>query len=305
MRIVVVGAGAMGTLFGGRLARAGHAVAFIEAEPARVEAINAQGVFEDDTAVRCRAGLPGSHLGPADLLILFTKSAHTAMAIRQNAGLLASDGQVLTVQNGLGNGATIAGFVGPDRVLAGITNWPADLIGHGRIHVGGQGMVTLWSLDGVDRPAIHRVAAALDDAGLCAKADPSVEIAVWEKVIFNAALNGIAALTGLTVGQIGDVPATRGVTLRLVAEGVAIAQANGIGVDDHRVKENVLYALANHRSHKPSMLQDVEAGRLTEVDAIQGGLLDAATACGVAAPVLETCTALIRGIDARRATASV
>ncbi|EGX99486.1 2-dehydropantoate 2-reductase [Nitrospirillum viridazoti Y2] len=299
MRIVVVGAGAMGTLFGGRLARAGHEVAFIETDAARVDAINADGVFENDAVVRCRASLPGATKGNADLLILFTKSAHTGTAIRQNAGLLATDGQVLTLQNGLGNGRTIAGIVGTDRVLVGITNWPADLVGHGRIHVSGAGTVKLWSLDGVNRPVIHHVASALDDANLCAAAEPSVEVAIWEKVIFNAALNGIAALTGLTVGQIGEVQAVRSITLRLVAEGVRIAHASGAMVEENKVLANVSFALANHRDHKPSMLQDVEAGRITEVDAIQGGLLDAATAHGLTSPVLETCTALLRGVDAR------
>ncbi|EQB12458.1 ketopantoate reductase family protein [Sphingobium lactosutens] len=306
MKVAVVGAGAMGMLFGGRLARAGHDVMLIDVDAARVSAIDAHGVTENGAAVSCRAFLPGTApRSMADLLIVFTKATHTVPAIRQNAALLRPGGVVLTVQNGLGNGSAIAAEVGADHVLVGITNWPADLEGHGEIHVSGSGMVKLWSFDGEDRPVVHSIADALEDAGLNASAEPSVDSAIWTKVIFNATLNGIAALTGLTVGQIGDIEPTRALAMRLVAEGVAIAGASGITIDEEEVRSSVAFALTHHRDHKPSMLQDVEAGRRTEVDAIQGALVNAAYRHGIAVPALETCAALLRGIDARNAPASL
>ncbi|MBF5091403.1 2-dehydropantoate 2-reductase [Novosphingobium sp. NBM11] len=305
MKVAVIGAGAMGMLFGGRLARVGHDVMLIDVDAARVAAIDAHGVTENGAAVKCRAFLPGAAPPDmADLLIVFTKATHTVPAIRQNAALLRAGGVVLTLQNGLGNGAAIAAEVGADHVLVGITNWPADLKGHGEIHVGGSGMVKLWSFDGADRSVIHSIADALADAGLNASAEPSVDAAIWTKVIFNATLNGIAALTGLTVGEIGDIEPTRALAMRLVAEGVAIAGASGITIDEEEVRSSVSFALTHHRDHKPSMLQDVEAGRRTEVDAIQGALVDAAHHHGIAVPALDTCVALLRGIDARNARAS-
>ncbi|WCT79251.1 ketopantoate reductase family protein [Novosphingobium humi] len=297
MKVVVVGAGAMGTLFGGRLARTGHQVVFVDTDPARVATIAADGVWENDTPARCEAAMPGVVEGEADLLILFTKSQYTAAAMAQNAGALRPDGMVLTLQNGLGNDVAIADVVGADRVLVGITNWPADLLGHGRIHVAGHGTVKFWSLTGEDRPVIHQVAAALAEADLGATAEPSVKAAIWEKVIFNAALNGICALTRMTVGQVGDFPPARDLASQVVEEGIAIAKANDVAVDDERVRQSVAFAMANHRAHKPSMLQDVEAGRLTEVDAIQGGLLATAHRHSVPAPALSNCTALLRSLD--------
>ncbi|WP_171798652.1 MULTISPECIES: 2-dehydropantoate 2-reductase [unclassified Novosphingobium] len=297
MKIMVVGAGAMGTLFGGRLARAGHQVVFVDTDPARVAAIAANGVWENDIPACCAAALPGVAQGETDLLILFTKAQHTAAAMVQNAGALRPDGMVLTLQNGLGNGVAIAGVVGADRVLVGITNWPADLLGHGRIHVAGHGMVKFWSLTGADTPAIHRVAAALAEADLGASAEPSVKVAIWEKVIFNAALNGICALTRMTVGEVGDFAPARDLALQVVAEGITIALANDVAVDGERVRQAVAFAMTHHRAHKPSMLQDVEAGRPTEVDAIQGGLLAAAHRHGMTTHALAHCTALLRSID--------
>lgn len=305
MKVAVIGAGAMGMLFGGRLARGGHDVMLIDVDAARVAAIKAHGVRENGVAVPCRAFLPGT--APehdADMLIVFTKATHTVPAIRQSASLLRDDGVVLTLQNGLGNGAVIAAEVGADRVLAGITNWPADLKGHGEIHVGGSGMVKLWSFDGQDRSAVHSVADALEGAGLNATADRSVETAIWAKVIFNATLNGIAALTGLTVGQIGEIEPVRALAMRMIGEGAAVARASGIAIDEDEVRSSVTFALNHHRDHKPSMLQDVEAGRRTEVDAIQGALVDAAHRHGIPAPTLETVATLLRGIDARNATVS-
>lgn len=301
MKIVIVGAGAMGTLFGGRLARAGHQVVFVDTDNARIGAIAQQGVFENGVAALCEAALPSTLEGVADLLILFTKSLHTALAMKANAAALKPDGLVLTLQNGLGNGEAIAEVVGASRVLVGITNWPADLLDHGRIHVDGAGIVKLWSLTGEDSPALHTVSDALSDAGLSATAEPSVQQAIWEKVIFNAALNGIAALTGMAVGQIGDFGPVRELAMRIVTEGVVVAEAAGVTVEPDKVSASVEFAMEHHRGHKPSMLQDVEAGRPTEVDAIQGGLLKAAIQWGVAAPALETCAALLRGLDHRAA----
>lgn len=301
MRIVVIGAGAMGSLFGRRLAEAGYVVTLVDADPDRVAAINARGITENGQMTSCTAALPGTPGPAADLVIVFTKATATAAAIAQNAGLVGAETSVLTLQNGLGNAERIAATVSAGQVLTGVTDWPADLLDHGVIHVGGAGTVKLWSLDGADRPAIHAVVAALNAARLAASATPDVVRHIWQKVIFNAALNGVAALTGLTVGRIGDVMSVRQITMRLVEEGIAIAQANGIPVVADEVRASVDFALAHHRSHKPSMLQDIEGGRATESDSIQGGLLRAAMARGVPAPVLETCLALLHGLDVRNA----
>ncbi|MBB4612852.1 ketopantoate reductase family protein [Novosphingobium taihuense] len=297
MRVFVIGTGAMGTLFGARLLAAGHDVTFIDADSARVDAINHGGVSENGVAIPARAVLPGSASGVADLVIVFTKSMFTKVAVQQNLNLIGDTTSVLTLQNGLGNGECIAELVGPEKVLCGITNWPADLLGHGRIHVGGEGSVKLWSLDGSERPAIATVTSALNNAGLAATADVDVQRHVWEKVIFNAALNGVAALTRLTVGQIGAHGPSCDMAIGIVTEGIKIAKAVGIQADGKAVHANVEFAMLHHCDHKPSMLQDVEAGRPMEVDSIQGGLLAAARSSGVDAPLLNACASLLRGLN--------
>lgn len=299
MKIVVVGAGAMGTLFGGRLARARHEVSFVDADLTRVAAINSIGVFEGDQHVVCDAWAPGTFPAAVDLLIIFTKSTHTALAISANVNILKPDGVVLTLQNGLGNDGIIADVIGQGRTLVGMTNWPAHLIDHGRVSVGGEGHVALWAMEDVGKPKALEVAEALDGAGLRARADPEVYVGIWEKVIFNAALNSSTALTGLTVGGVADTAPVRALALRLVEEGIAVAVARGVAVDPARVRQNVMFALEHHRPHKPSMLQDVEAGRATEVDAILGRLVTGGGELRIPTPCLETCAALLKGVDAR------
>jgi len=142
----------------------------------------------------------------------------------------------------------------------------------------------------------EKVAAMFSAAGLGAAADAAVQVAVWEKVAFNAALNSIAAVTGLTVGGM-DAPAGRRIAGAVVGEVVATAAATGIALDPERIAAKVDFALANHRGHKASMLQDLLAGRPTEIEAINGAVTRAAAAAGIPVPVTSTLADLVRLIE--------
>ncbi len=302
MKIVICGAGAMGTLFAGRLALGGHDVTMIDVDQARLDAINASGIEETGSCpghAVVTAGRAEQINCRADLLVMFTKGAHTAQAAAAAEHLLADDGYALTLQNGLGNDEAIAKIFGADRVLIGMTTWPADLVDHGRVDVHGDGSIRLWSMGDKECDALHHVAAALNDAKLSCTLDRRVRAAIWEKVIFNAAMNGTAALTGMTVGQMGDFAPTHQLLTEVMEEGIAVAQAVDMGIDAQSVRDTVAYALAEHRLHKPSMLHDVAAGRMSEVKTILGPLVSEGIRHGLDVSRLETCAALIRGIDKR------
>lgn len=299
MNITIVGAGAMGSLFGGLLAEKGHAVTLIDVNEAHLGAILDRGLLlQTDAESRhirslsaCR---PNEAQAVPELLMVFTKTLHTTQALQGVRHLIGDGTHVLSLQNGLGNVEKITGFVPIDRVLVGVTTWPADLTGPGEVHSHGQGGVRLMSADGRDHALIAQVVTAFSDAGLLARKDEGVWGAIWEKVAFNAALNCICGVSGCTVGQVGDMPEGRALAHAVVGEVLSVAQAHGIAVNPDTVHATVDHALDHHKNHKPSMLQDLLAGRATEIDAICGSVLLKGRSLGIATPLTEAFHALVR-----------
>jgi 2-dehydropantoate 2-reductase len=298
MDIVIIGAGAMGCLFGGLLAESGQAVRLIDIPGPHLTALQQQGVRLQtdggDRLVPLRAGNAADFTRPCDLAIVFTKGMHTEAAMRSAAHLITPASWVLTAQNGLGNDVAIHRALPGARVAIGMTNWPAELLGPGHVTVHGQGLVRLWTHEPDAATAMPPIAALLDRAGLDCAADPLVEVGIWEKVAFNAALNAVAAVIGRPVAAIADHPSGRSLAAAIVAETAAVALARGIAVDALRIQATVDKALLHNRTHKPSMLQDVLAGRLTEIDSINGAIVTYAEAMGMDAPVTRTLRDLVR-----------
>ncbi|MFT3721479.1 ketopantoate reductase family protein [Pseudorhodoferax sp.] len=309
MKVAVVGAGAMGSLFGGLLAEQGHAVTLIDVNAAHLDAIRAQGLrlqtgSGDRYVTALGACRPPEAREPPDLLVVFTKTLHTAGALSGVAHLLGPGTQVLSLQNGLGNVEAIRQHVALDRILIGVTTWPADLAGPGHVRSHGQGIVRLMSADGQLRPKQAEAVRALQEAGLCCTADTAVWSAIWEKVAFNAALNGICAVSGCTVDQLGGVADGQALAFAVADEVMSVAHAQGIEANAEACKARIADAIAHHVGHKPSMLQDVLAGRKTEVEAIHGAVVAAAAVHGVPVPHTRTLLQLVRLVEARAGTAA-
>lgn len=304
MRIAVVGAGAMGSLFGGRLAEGGHDVVLIAVNDRQIEAINAAGLRleadDGDRRIPVTAQRAAAARGPFDLIIVFTKSTNTRAAIESVAPLVGPATWALTLQNGLGNAETIAAVVPAARVAVGITNIPADRVAPDHVRSHGAGQVRIGTMTGAADPALEHIRAALDESRLPCTADPSIRTAIWEKIAFNAAMNSLSAITRLRVGALGDHPDGRALAGAIADETLAVALANGIAVDRNRVHETMAHAFREHRGHAPSMLQDVLAGRPTEIEAINGAIVAAAKRAGVAVPVTQTLLRLVRLVETAR-----
>lgn len=296
-RVAIVGAGAMGCLFAGRLALAGAAVTVVDVDRERLALLADEGIsLHDDSGASVApvaACVAADLAGPIDLLILFTKAMHSAAAIRSVAHL--NDGRciVLTLQNGLGNVEAISEVYSPDIVLWGVTDIPADLEGSNRVSSHGTGHVWLNGVTEAASAHAHPVVDTLKAAGIDARFDPEVSQAVWEKVAFNAALNSLSTITGLPVGGL-DCPEGRRIAALVAEEAIATAGALGLTLDRDRLLSKIDFALTNHRTHKPSMLQDRLAGRQTEIESINGAIVAAAGKVGVAAPITEILADLVR-----------
>lgn len=300
-RILVIGAGAMGCLFAARIAESGAQVMLIDVDEARLTAIAREGInLTDDNGTRIVpmvTGVAAQASGPFDLVLLFTKGMHSRAAIRSIAPLAADGGpHVLTLQNGLGNPEIIAETFPQDRILKGIAALPADLDGYTRVTSHGSGHLELGGMTAAGSAAAQAAADLLKRSGFDARTHEAIDIAIWEKVAFNAALNALGTVTLQTNAGVNNAPGRR-VAAAMVAEVVETAHASGVPVDRARIDQSIDFALTHHGGHQASMLQDRLAGRATEIETINGAVVERARAHGIATPVTETMTDLVRLIE--------
>ncbi|MGV3512802.1 MAG: ketopantoate reductase family protein [Novosphingobium sp.] len=295
-RIVVIGAGAMGCLFAARLARAGKIVTLVDVDESRLSHIAESGIeLRDETGLTTVAvNVASARDAPtADLVLLFTKAMHSRIAIASVSHLADGNCCALTLQNGLGNAEAIAQIFEPDHTLLGVTDWPADHSAPNAVTAHGSGRIWLGGMTASCTEHASKVVSALNAAGLNAQHDGNVHSAVWEKAAFNAALNAMSTILNVPVGGL-DSPDGRSIANAVIDETIAVAVALDIKLDRARLLAKTDFALANHRAHKPSMLQDRLAGRLTEIDSINGQIVAAAKRANVATPVTETLASLVR-----------
>lgn len=294
----------MGSLFGGLLAERGARVTLVDINAAHIEAIRAHGLRLEtdggDRRVRLEACRPEAVNETPDLVILFTKAMHTDAALAGIARWVGPQTRILSLQNGLGNRERVAAVVGDARTVIGMTTCPGDLCGPGHVASHGHGKTRLMRADGVADVEVEAIAAGLRDAGLDCEVDPAVATAIWEKVAFNAALNSICAVVSCEVGWIEKTPAALTLALAAVDEVLAVAAAEGVPVNGERVHATVRQAIHEQAGHKPSMLQDVLAGRPTEVESLNGAVLAIGERHGIAAPNIRALLALVRLVETVR-----
>jgi 2-dehydropantoate 2-reductase len=303
MKIAVVGAGAMGCLYGAAFHRGGADVTLIDVDREHIGAINAHGLQLDTRAgietLRLPALRPEEAHEGVDLVVLFTKTFHTDAALAGVTAIIGPRTHVLTLQNGLGNDRAVARHVPRERVIAGVSTLPSDLVGPGRVRSHGEGGSKICPAFGGDLSFAQEVAALLSAGGLPTALEPDIEAAIWSKAIFNAAMNTLCALTRRTPGFLGAHDGATALIRAVVFEGVAAANASGVPIDAQPILDLTVVSVTDHADHEASMLQDVKAGRPTEVDAINGAIVRAAQAAGVAVPVTETLWRLVKLEDAK------
>lgn len=296
-RIVIVGAGAMGCLFAARLARTGKAVTVVDVNRERLGVIARDGIVLHDAAGEHRVAVgactAAELTGRADLVMLFTKAMHSAAAIASIAHIVDADCCALTLQNGLGNAEALAGVFARNRILLGVTDWPADFTPPNGVANHGVGHVWLGADDPAGADLARCATDVLDAAGLNAQFDAEVHAAIWEKAAFNGALNALATILGKPVGAL-DCAEGRRIAEAVIDETIAAAAHRGVQMNRERLMAKTDFALLNHKGHMPSMLQDRLAGRPTEIDAINGQIVQAAQLAGTAAPVTAVLADLVR-----------
>jgi 2-dehydropantoate 2-reductase len=300
MNIAIIGAGAMGSLFGALLAEAGETVTLLDIRPDHVEAVNTHGLsIERDGAqrvVRIPATTDPTGIGPVDLAVVFVKSTHTPEAAATAARLAADRGLVLTLQNGMGNTDVLSGVIDAARILAGTTAHGATFLKPGAIRHAGVGDTLIGPWGATQPSGAGKIAAVLTRAGITARAVAAVRPVLWAKLFINVGINAITALTGIRNGELLDLAATRQLCRDAVSEAVAVARARGIAVDGDP-SETVFSVASATGLNRSSMGQDVDSRRPTEIAAINGFIVRQGEAAGVPVPVNRTLNALVETLQ--------
>jgi 2-dehydropantoate 2-reductase len=302
VRIAIVGAGAMGSVYAGLLASAGHEVWAVDRRADHVDAIRARGLRVEgasgDRTVRIDATTDAAEAGVAELVVLATKAMDVTAAAEAARPLVGPETLVLSIQNGLGGPDAAAAVLGDERVAVGVVGgFGASLVAPGHVHHHGFELVRLGERSGPVTPRIEAVAEVWRGAGFTVRTYDDVDRLVWEKLVCNVAFSAPCTVLGRTIGEVIGDDAAWAVACSCAVEAFEVARARGVelGFDDPVawVRD---FGLAIPGA-KPSMLLDLEAGRRTEVDFINGAIPRAGREVGVAAPVNEALGSLVRALE--------
>jgi len=301
MKTVIIGAGAMGSLFGGLLSEAGADVWLLDVWEEHVRALNSEGLFIEwqghNRRIPVKATTDHNEPGKADLVILFVKSLQTDAAAETAAAVLADNGFALTLQNGMGNADILATTLAGRTVLAGTTAHGATMLGPGAIRHAGKATTYIggWNKE-VHNPAA-RVADFLSSSAIKTEAVEDIRPIVWNKLLVNIGINAITALTGIKNGQLPDLAETRALSTAAIAEAVSVARAQGINTAADIVEQTIAIAHSTG-PNRSSMGQDIDARRPTEIGAINRFIVDEGEKLGIDVPVNRTLTTLIETLQA-------
>jgi len=301
LRIAVVGAGAIGCLFGGRLHRAGQTVLLIHHNRSVAASIEKMGVTIRELSgkvVRSRVQTR-TRLSRADKpdLILVTVKAYDSKAV---ASLLKKSSirnvPVLSLQNGLGNVEELARKLGGDSIIAGTTTEGAMTIGPGEVVHTGRGMTWVGEMNGKVSDRCLAIERAFRKAGFSTIISNNIKGVLWAKAIVNSAINPISAITRVRNRDVRRIPELRGIASKAVDEGSAVALASGILL---KPSPKLLLAkvLAQTPRNKSSMLQDIESGRKTEIRQLNGSISRLGSLVGVSTPFNDLLTMLVLALE--------
>jgi 2-dehydropantoate 2-reductase len=303
MQIGIIGAGGMGCLYGGRLAEAGYAVTLLDIWQEHVDAINASGLLLDgiggERRIPIKATSGAGHLPACDLAIIFVDANSTREAAQIAKRLLSSNGYALTLQNGIGNVEALIEKLGAARAMGGLSYHSAALKGPGHVTHTHAGPTWLGERDGSETPRLKELLQIHAHAGLQPVKVDDITGYIWDKWVLNSAINPISAITGLRQGEIPRTPEAEEFQTRIIDEILAVIAAKGIRLHDPDIKTSIKDQCWK-KFNKPSMQQHVEAGKRTEIDALNGAVVRLAREVGVPVPFNEALTMLIKGLEKSR-----
>lgn len=314
MNIVIVGPGALGSLLAALIGRRinarkndPHKLWLLDKNKERAQSLSKTGITADGIAgswkTDVRVTADARDIGGADIVLICVKAYNTKDAAGTIAPAVKENTAVITLQNGLGNLESLAETLGNDKVIAGATNLGATLLETGKVRFAGKGDTIIGRADGMVPASIRQLREIFAEAGVSIRISREIKSVIWSKLVINAAINPVAALTRLPNGRLLEFEGSRAVMREAATEAVRIAKRRRIKLtcDDPLAKvEAVCEATSANLS---SMLQDILRHRQTEADAINGAIVRLGKESGIPTPANTLLLNLIHAIESSYAHA--
>ncbi len=299
MKIAVLGAGAMGSLYGGLLAEGNNEVWLIDIWKEHVERINKEGLkIEGKSGERIvekiKATINPKEIGVVDLVLVFVKSTITDKALEGAKTIIGKDTLILTLQNGLGNIEKIATVVGEENIIAGTTAHGATMLSQGKIFHAGIGTTIIGEINGVKSDRVNRLKKMFDKSRIETIITDNVLGLIWDKLLVNIGINALTAITELKNGKMVEFVETEELLELAVSEGEEVAKAKGIKLISEEPVKHTKEICKLTAQNKSSMLQDIINKRKTEIDMINGAIVREGRKHNINTPINLTLTNLIK-----------
>jgi len=301
MKIAIVGAGAVGTLFGSILFQAGRDVILVEKRQKIVDAIRKNGLKvtrgSDEKIHNIKITNDITEAGTPDLIMFCVKSYDNITAAKDCLKIIGPNTIVVTLQNGIGNYETISEIVGKERTVVGTTTFGSTQYMPGCTKGSEIGAISIGEYDGGISDRVNKLAKALTDGGFEIHTVENVNSLIWTKLAVNVAINAVGALCRITNGKTYELEPACIVQKQAVDEAIAVAKAKKIEMDYDKLYDYCVNVTRTTSANRCSMLQDVEASNPTEVLAINGAVVSEGKRLGINTPVNEVLTNLVKATE--------
>lgn len=302
MRIAVIGAGAMGSIYGGRLSQHNEVI-LVDTNEKVVDQICKNGLKIDENGTTdCyhpAALCDTSNEKPADLVILFVKALFSRSALENNRSLIGPDTRLMTLQNGAGHEDLLKEFVNEDRVIIGTTEDNGAVLDFGHVRRGGTGVTNVGMLTEDKDGFLGRLKETFDSCGFEVRIHENIQYLIWDKLFTNVSLSALTGILQVDMGYIAADEYTWKLCRQLIHETILTAAAAGLEFDEEAVAEKVKKTSLNNPSGCTSIRADLRDGRRTEVDTISGAVVRAAKKYNVEVPGHEFVVNLLHAMEGR------
>ena len=302
MRITVIGAGAMGSIYGGRLSQHNEVI-LVDTNEKVVDQICKNGLKIDENGTTdCyhpAALCDTSNEKPADLVILFVKALFSRSALENNRSLIGPDTRLMTLQNGAGHEDLLKEFVNEDRVIIGTTEDNGAVLDFGHVRRGGTGVTNVGMLTEDKDGFLGRLKETFDSCGFEVRIHENIQYLIWDKLFTNVSLSALTGILQVDMGYIAADEYTWKLCRQLIHETILTAAGAGLEFDEETVAEKVKKTSLNNPSGCTSIRADLRDGRRTEVDTISGAVVRAAKKYNVEVPGHEFVVNLVHAMEGR------